>query len=333
MAVCPERKDNFKTIVQEPSGGEGMSETSYQRNQKDTIFRRLFTEKKNALDLYNALNKTTHTDADKLEITTLENTIYMNFKNDVSFVFDFELMLYEHQSTVNPNMPLRDLIYVTDLYKGRIRTEDLYRSSRIRLPAPRFVVFYNGTAPYPEEQILRLSDSYEKKADEPELELEVKVYNINLGHSPELLEACSLLKEYAQYVEQVREYAKEMPPEKAVEWAIEDCIHNGILADFLSRNRAEATAVCIYEYNEELHLRNVHEEGIQQGLQQGEEQKLIELICRKVRKGKALELIAEELEEEVSTIAPLYKAVLQCAPDYDSGKAYELLHNADKLFS
>lgn len=300
-----------------------MNKMSYQRNQKDTIFRRLFTEKKNALDLYNALNKTTHTDAEKLEITTLENTIYMKFKNDVSFVFDFELMLYEHQSTVNLNMPLRDLVYVTDLFKGRIRMDDLYRSSRIKLPAPRFVVFYNEAPPQPEERILRLSDSYEKKTDEPELELTVKVYNINLGHNSELLEACSLLKEYAQYVEQVREYAKGMPPEKAVERAIEDCIRNGILADFLSKNRAEATAVCIYEYNEELHLKNVREEG----MQQGEEQMLIEQICRKVRKGKSLEVIAEELEEEVSVISPLYDAVLECAADYDSSKVYALLHN------
>lgn len=311
-----------------------MGETNYQRNQKDTIFRRLFTEKKNALDLYNALNKTAHTNAEELEITTLENTIYMKFKNDVSFVFDFELMLYEHQSTVNLNMPLRDLVYVTDLYKGMIRRDDLYQSGRIKLPVPGFVVFYNGAVPQPEERILRLSDSYEKKTDEPELELTVKVYNINLGHSPELLEACSLLKEYAQYVEQVREYAKGLPPEKAVERAIEDCIRNGILADFLSRNRAEATAVCIYEYNEELHLKNVREEGIQQGLQQGEEQKLIDLICRKVRKGKALEVIAEELEEEVFVISPIYDAVLQSAPDYDSGKVYALLHsNANESYS
>lgn len=135
-------------------------------------------------------------------------------------------------------------------------------------------------------------------------------------------------------MEQVREYAKGLPPEKAVERAIEDCIRNGILADFLSRNRAEATAVCIYEYNEELHLKNVREEGIQQGLQQGEEQKLIDLICRKVRKGKALEVIAEELEEEVFVISPIYDAVLQSAPDYDSGKVYALLHsNANESYS
>ncbi|MCM1127983.1 MAG: hypothetical protein NC429_16135 [Lachnospiraceae bacterium] len=308
-----------------------MRETHYQRNQKDTIFRMLFREKENALDLYNALNKTAYTDVDKLEITTLENTVYMKFKNDVSFVFGFELMLYEHQSTVNPNMPLRDLIYVTDLLKGRISTDDLYKSSLIKLPVPRFVVFYNGTEPQPEEQTLRLSDAYEKRTGGPELELTVKVYNVNLGHNPELLEACSLLKEYAQYVERVRKYTAEgLTFAEAVEQAIDDCIRDGILADFLSKNRAEATAVCIYEYNEELHLKNVRNEGIQQGIQygieQGEEQKLIELICRKVKKGKTLPVIAEELEEEASDISPIYEAVLAGAPDYDCGKIYASLH-------
>ncbi|MCM1125840.1 MAG: hypothetical protein NC429_05155 [Lachnospiraceae bacterium] len=313
-----------------------MRETHYQRNLKDTIFRMLFREKENALDLFNALNKTAYTDADKLEITTLENTVYMKFKNDVSFVFDFELMLYEHQSTVNPNMPLRDLVYVTDLLKGRIRTDDLYKSSLIKLPMPRFVVFYNGTDPQPEEQTLRLSDAYEKQTGEPELELTVKVYNVNLGHNPELLEACSLLKEYAQYVERVRRYtATGLTFAEAVEQAIDDCIRDGILADFLSKNRAEATAVCIYEYNEELHLENVRNEGIQQGIQQGilygieqgEEQKLIELICRKVEKGKTLPVIAEELEEETLDISPIYEAVLASAPDYDCEKIYAHLHN------
>lgn len=235
--------------------------------------------------------------------------------------------MYEHQSTVNPNMPLRDLIYVTDLLRGRISTDDLYRTSRIKLPVPRFVVFYNGTAPQPEEQILRLSDAYEKRIGEPELELTVKVYNVNLGHNSELLESCSLLKEYAQYVEQVREYtAKGLPYAEAVEQTIDDCIRNGILADFLSKNRAEATAVCIYEYNEELHLKNVRMEG----MQQGEEQKLIEQICRKVKKGKALPVIAEELEEEISVVSPIYNAVLESAPEYDCDKIYALLHSANE---
>ena len=205
-------------------------ETSVQNNYKDTIFRMLFKEKENLLSLYNALNQTAYTDADSLEIATLENAVYMNYKNDVSFVFDLGLMLYEHQSTVNPNMPLRDLIYVAKVLQGRVRDENLYGSALIKIPAPRFVVFYNGTDKQPEQQTLKLSDAYEKEQGQPELELTVTVYNINWGQNPELLNACRLLKEYAQYVDLVRTYAKKMDFPEAVESAVDYCIGNGILA-------------------------------------------------------------------------------------------------------
>ena len=100
-----------------------------------------------------------------LEVSTLENAVYMNYKNDVSFVFDFELMLYEHQSTMNPNMPLRDLFYVMSMLQKRISTKNLYSSKQVMIPSPRFVVFYNGTECQPERQILRLSDAVEKAVD------------------------------------------------------------------------------------------------------------------------------------------------------------------------
>ena len=118
-----------------------MSETNTQRNYKDTIFRMLFREKENLLSLYNALNHTAYTNVDDLEITTLENAIYMNYKNDISFVFDFELMLYEHQSTVNPNMPLRDLIYVTRVIQSRIKDENLYGKSYIKMLGSNKTIF------------------------------------------------------------------------------------------------------------------------------------------------------------------------------------------------
>ena len=140
-----------------------MNETKAQHNYKDTIFNMLFKDKENLLSLYNALNRTDYTDVDGLEITTLENAVYMNYKNDVSFVFDYELTIYEHQSTMNPNMPLRDLFYVTSILQKRIDTERLYGSKLITIPTPRFVVFYNGTAHQVERQTIRLSDAYEKK--------------------------------------------------------------------------------------------------------------------------------------------------------------------------
>ena len=137
-----------------------MNEMNVQRNYKDTVFRLLFRNKENLLSLYNALNKTAYSDTDRLDFTTLENAVYMNYKNDISFVLDSGLMLYEHQSTINPNMPLRDLIYVTRVIQGRIRDKNLYSKTQIRLPSPKFVVFYNGTDFQPEQQILKLSDSF-----------------------------------------------------------------------------------------------------------------------------------------------------------------------------
>lgn len=133
------------------------------------------------------------------------------------------------------------------------------------IPAPRFVVFYNGTDFQPEQQILYLSDAFEKKQDEPALELSVIVYNINLGYNQELLDACQLLKEYAQYVEQVRAYAGKMPLPEAVEKAVDDCIRNGILSEFLAKNRAEAIAVSIFEYDEEKHMKSERKEWHEKG--------------------------------------------------------------------
>ncbi len=245
------------------------NEAGVQRNYKDTVFRMIFREKENLLSLYNALNGTTYEETDSLEITTLENAVYMNYKNDISFVFDFELLLYEHQSTCNPNMPLRDLIYVTRVLQNRIKDENLYSKSLIRIPAPRFVVFYNGTDFQPEQQVLYLSDAFEKKQVEPALELSVIVYNINLGCNNELLDACCLLKEYAQYVAQVRAYAEKLPLPEAVEKAVDDCIRNNILAEFLAKNRAEAIAVSIFEYDEEKHMKSERKEWLTKGLEKG----------------------------------------------------------------
>ena len=249
-----------------------MSETKVQRNYKDTIFRMLFKDKENLLSLYNALNRTNYMDVNGLEITTLENAVYMNYKNDVSFVFDYKLMIYEHQSTMNLNMPLRDLFYVSDTLQKRTYDRNLYGSKLIRIPAPRFVVFYNGAAYQPEKQILKLSDAYEKRQESPELELSVTVYNINRGNNEELMDACQTLREYALYVERVRIYAKQMPLAEAVEKAVDYCIEAGILTEFLRRNRAEAIKVSIYEYDEELHFRTLKEEGREEGREEGFEQ-------------------------------------------------------------
>ena len=242
------------------------------RNYKDSIFRMLYLDEKELLNLYNAVNGRNYTDVENLEINTLQNAIYMNMKHDVSFIFNFQVNLYEHQSTVNPNMPLRDLIYVTKLFQNIVRDCDLYGSTFAKIPAPRFVVFYNGTEKQPEKKVYRLSDSFSKKQETPELELTVTVLNINAGNNAEILGNCKTLREYMQYTDKVRAYALKMPIEEAVEKAITECIKEDILADFLKKNRAEAMEVSIFEYNEELHLANLRREGYEEGMEQGIQQ-------------------------------------------------------------
>ena len=138
-------------------------------------------------------------------------------------------------------------------------------------------VFYNGVTYQPERRALKLSDAYEKRQDDPELELTVTVYNINRGYNEEIMDTCRTLKEYVMYVEQVRNYAKQMPLKEAVERAVDYCIEEGILSEFLRKNRAEAIKVSIYEYDEELHLKTLYEEGVEDGMKRGES-RLAELL-------------------------------------------------------
>ena len=240
-----------------------MNETlQTKRTYKDSVFRMLYSRKEELLSLYNALNGTDYQDPERLEVTTLENAIYMNMKNDVSFLLDAEMMLYEHQSTWNPNMPLRDLIYITRLLEKYVNRESLYASTPVRIPAPHFVVFYNGSSDVSEDVILKLSDAFEERKGshlerkEPELELKVHFLNINQGYNEELMKRCRTLREYSEFVARIRRYAAgETAIEEAVDRAVTECIAEGILADFLRSQRAEVVAVSIFEYNEEEELK------------------------------------------------------------------------------
>lgn len=222
---------------------------------KSRLFIMIFDDRQKLLELYNAVSGRHYEDPSLLTINTLENAIYLSMKNDVSFLIDSRLSLYEHQSTYNPNMPLRFLLYLADVYSGIIKNENIYGRKLISLPAPRFVVFYNGQDDRPDLERLCLSDAYITKDDEISLELKADVFNINIGHNKELLESCKTLQDYSRYVQRVRENAKEMPIEEAVEKAIISCIQDDILRDFLTLNRAEAKKMSIYEYNEEEHMR------------------------------------------------------------------------------
>ena len=151
------------------------------------------------------------------------------------------------------------------------------------IPPPRFIVFYNGTVERPEREELCLSRLYSVEEKEIWLELKAVVLNINMGHNKELMEGCRTLWEYAEYVRRVRQYRKEMSIEEAVERAITECIAEGILRDFLIKNRAEAKAVSIYEYSEEEHIRMEREDAFEDGKKTGIEQEKINTAREKER--------------------------------------------------
>ena len=234
----------------------------------------------------------------------------MGMRNDVSYLLYDRLALYEHQASINPNMPLRNLFYVSDIYSGLTKDSNLYGSKLVRLPEPQFVVFYNGADELPERSILRLSDAFSHKGGEPKLELEVLVLNINPGFNLELMEHCRTLREYMAYVDTVRKYARETDFPEAVDRAIRECLAKGILADFLSRNWAEVKKVSIYEYDEEKHIRqereDAMEEGLQQGMQRGETLRLVTQVLKKYAKGLSPKETADMLEEELSVIEEIY---------------------------
>ena len=275
-------------------GGEKKMYPVPNRNYKSSLFTMLFSDKKELLGLYNAVSGKQYKDPGALRVNTLENAIYMAIKNDLSFVIDSQLSLYEHQSTYSPNLPLRMLLYLADLYADLTQNENLYGRKKVKLPPPRFIIFYNGEEAQPDRRILKLSDLYEVEEEEHKLELEAVMLNINAGHNPELMKACRTLADYARYTACIRRHAAEMPIEEAVERTITECIREGILEEFLRKYRAEAKRMSIYEYDQARHIRQEREEA------RKEEKKNIAVNL--ARMGMTAEQIAKAVEEESAVV-------------------------------
>lgn len=240
------------------------------RQIKDTLFRFLFGKDKEALlELYNALNGTSYQDASKLQTVTIENAVYAVMKNDLAFVIAGTMSLYEHQSTYNPNMPVRFLIYLAEEYQKLIAQAEasLYGTIRISLPTPQCVVFYNGEKEIPEEQVLKLSDAFENKDRQADVELTVRMYNINYGHNRKLLKKCRTLEEYAKFVSIAREYlVKEEDRQEALNDAIDYCIDHDILAGILSKYRGEVLGMLLEEFDADKYERTIRKEGLEEGI-------------------------------------------------------------------
>ena len=245
------------------------------RQTKDILFRLVFGNDRQALlQLYNALHGTAYTDPHELQIVTLDNAIYISRKNDLAFLLAGSINMYEHQSTLNPNMPVRFLIYLAQEYQLLVESTDksLYGSELIPLPTPQCVVFYNGTADTPDEYELRLSSAFSNQDVEPAVEVVVNVININYGHNEHLMQGCGLLSQYAQFVAVTREYANKYDNRKeAMNVAIEYCIEHGILEDILRKHRSQVLGSLLEEFDEKKYARTLRAEGYESGREEGYE--------------------------------------------------------------
>jgi len=283
--------------------------TKHNRRYKDSVFVDLFAEDKTAKDnflsLYNALHGTHLDSSTELKPLKLERAMYTKLSNDVSCLIDNKIIvLAEHQSTINENMPLRCLQYVARLYEQIQDPKAKYYRTLQKIPTPEFYVFYNGTAKYPVHKTLKLSDAYIVQPEHVPLELKVAVLNINTDKANKILAACKPLEEYSLFVEAVRRHTA-LDKEHGFENAIKECIQNDILKEYLQRKSREVMNMLLSEYDYDTDLAVQREEagriafaegierGIEQGFSDGSHQAKLETAAAFKRFGFDIDKIAE----------------------------------------
>ena len=252
----------------------------HNRRYKDSVFVDFFSEdrtaKTNFLALYNALHGTDYQSTAILKNIRLKQVLYMSFANDVSYLVDNKIIvLAEHQSTINPNMPIRCLEYIARLYEQFYKSKEKYSRKQVAIPTPEFYVFYNGKEPYRGDSLLKLSDSFTQTHDEYALELSVKVVNINYDKTNEILKLCKPLKQYSLFVDAVRRNIA-VDKEHGFEKAIKECIQNDILREYLQRKSKEVLNMLIGEYDYDTDIAVQREESFDMGRLEGSLQAKLE---------------------------------------------------------
>ena len=297
------------------------------RKYKDRLFQRVFHDKKDLLDLYNAINGTNHTNPDELEITTLEDVIFMSMKNDKSFIISSTMNLYEHQSTINPNMPIRGLLYFAELYDEYIKLNDLdiYGRKLVKFPMPQYIVFYNGQDNAEDDYTICLSDAFEcdpqAKDMEPALECKARILNVNKGHNEELMNKCKRLMHYSIFIATIRQnITNGMSTAQAIDAAITYCLENDMLTDVLLKNRSEVSHMLLTEFDEKKFAKTMWTEGHESGFSEGHESGFSEGHERGLIRGEAnVLMIMDEINKGNDTIDKL------TALGYDEKLASEVL--------
>jgi predicted transposase/invertase (TIGR01784 family) len=270
---------------------------------KDSVFSTLFKDPDRLRELYCALVGVDLPPSVPIVVNTLQNVLFVGLVNDISFFVDNKLVvLFEHQSTVNPNMTIRMLLYLAKLYAKITEGPKLYGSALVKIPRPEFWVLYNGAAPYPSRQTLRLSDSFEEAAslglpEKTALELEVEVVNINEGQNADIARRCKTLAQYSAFIDKVRTLTKEMGNlEEAITAAIKYCREHDILKEFLEKHATEVLEMMLEECTMEDVIAFEKEESLKKGLERGLEQERRQNIRRFFAFGMTPEQIAQALE-------------------------------------
>ena len=273
------------------------------RQYKNSLFTYMLSHKEYALQVYNALNNTNYINPEEVSITTLENVVFINIRNDVSFILENTFSLYEHQSTYNPNMPLRSLFYIANSYERIIKGKgvNIYGSTLVKIPTPKCVVFYNGEQEYPDKMYLHLSDAFGNQNVEGDVQLRVTMLNINYSHNKKLLEDCEVLRGYSLYNEKFREYNRDesITRTEAANKAIDYCIEHNVLVDFF-RNRRNEVVGMILEYTAEQAEKDMA--VLEHEISEKEEQ--IECLGQELsQKEQQVEGLSQELSEKERLLA------------------------------
>ena len=282
---------------------EGQTEDSvrgtFNRQYQDRLFKAIFGREEHKdwlLSLYNALNGSSYTDPSAIEINTIEGIIYVTMKNDISFLIDSQLNLYEQQSSYNPNMPLRGLMYFAELYQKHLTKQDrdLFTTALVKIPTPNFVVFYNGSRNMPDVTKLYLSDAFEIPAESGDFEWTATMLNINAGRNKTLLQKCKPLYYYSCYVDRVKANVRSgMTKENAVSEAVNLAIQNDFLDGYFKIQNAEVLNMSLTEFDQEAYDRHRFNEGKEAGIAEGERKTALQNARNFKHKNIPVDIIAE----------------------------------------
>jgi hypothetical protein len=303
--------NNIRAMRNSNGGNMGQA-ANVNRQYKSSVFSSYFSDGGKLAEAYGAINGRIYSADAEVQINTLEDALFMGRINDVSFLLDSKLIvLMEHQSYPNRNLPIRMLLYIGRIYEKLLENENIYRSKLIRIPKPDFIVLYNGDEECPDRKEMKLSEAFEDAGIPNLLDLTVRVYNINKGHNRKIFERSKALSDYAIFIGRVKENrAKGLPPEEAVEEAVRYCIDRDIMREYLETHSSEVRNMLFTEFNMDDAKEIWREEGFEDGMEKGIEKGVEKAARAALAKGISVSDVADITGLDEETVKNLRAGVV-----------------------